>query len=169
MWRDVYCSYMVSSNSQHRWCVVGVVLLKLHIWYLIYNNNLSKNSHRTAGPKICLHVLGSEDYLASSGSFTPTKGPHSNEWIYISNSGTYPKQSYIIHSRVPYTPPFFIRAQSHPRTFHDHRLFSVLPMSTYTNKTSLAVCISSHVLYSEFFLVLKKNIMPLLNYIYERR
>jgi hypothetical protein len=116
------------------------------------------NRHRRAGPKISVHVLGSEDYLASSSSFSPTRSPHSNEWTYVSNSGTYPEESYIIPSPVSYTLPFIICAHSHPRTLHYHRLFSMLPTSTYTNKTSLAVSFFSHVLYSELFLVLKKNI-----------
>jgi len=67
-------------------------------------------------------------------------------------------------------PPFIIRAHSHPRTLHD-RLFSVLPTPTYTNKKSLAVSISSHVLYSELFVSRFKQILCLywIIFIKERR
>jgi len=98
-------------------CVCGAFKITHLVPYL------SNRHYRWAGPKTSLHVLGSEDYLASSGSFTPTKSPHNNEWTYITNSGTYPKEIYVKPSPVSYTPPFIIRAHSHPRTLH-HRLSS---------------------------------------------
>lgn len=77
----------------------------------------SSNRHyRWAGPKTSLHVLGFEDYLASSGSFTPTKSPHNNEWTYITNSGTYAKEIYAKPSSVSYTPSHNLHTLHHRLT-----------------------------------------------------
>lgn len=59
------------STAQVMCCLCGAFKLTHLVPYLSNNRHYSK-----AGPKISLHVLGSEDYLASSDSLTSTKSPH---------------------------------------------------------------------------------------------